>query len=250
MVKYMEIDDMVQLKDFEKLVHESAEALSKVIAQEQAPEKNLLPAAVREKKIQQEIEAHTKSMQKKMEEGLKACLLSLGQCQNLPMKKEAVVEELKGCFAKIDSPEALAELGKAALTNTSWKAHLAISDNCMESLYQSAKALFDAKSYDDAEKAFFVLCALDPTIFAYWVGFGHTSFHQNNYQQAVNGYGMASTLNPEDIWPHIWAGNSFEKQGERDYAKMALGEALNLEKAKPSPDRDIVSSLESRIQQL
>ena len=241
---------MVQLKDFEKLVHESAEGLSKIVAQEQTSEKSLLPAAAREKKIQHELEEHTKKMQKKMGEGLRACLQSLEKCHNLPMAKEAVAAELKSCFAKIDTAEALVAMGQAALKNISWKAHLAISDDCMESLYQGAKALFDAQAYNDAEKAFFVLCALDPTASAYWIGFGHTSFQQNNYEQAINGYGMASTLNPEDIWPHIWAGNSFEKQGDHDHAKMALGEALNLEKGKPSPDKEIVRSLESRIQQL
>ena len=219
------------------------------MAQEQGedPQKKLLPQAAREKKIQHELEAHTKKMEKKMEEGLKACIASLDRCHKLPMKKEAVVEELRSCIAKINSPEALAKLGEGMLSNITWKSQLGISNNCMESLYQGAKALFDAKSHHEAEIAFFVLCAFDPTIFSYWVGFGHASFQQHNYEQAINGYTMASSLHPEDVWPHIWAANSFEKHNDPEYAKMALEEALELEKAKPSPDAKIVASLKSRL---
>jgi len=120
----------------------------------------------------------------------------------------------------------------------------------METLYQGAKALFDAHSYSDAEKAFFMLCSLDPSVFTYWIGFGHTNFQQNNYQEAVTCYSMASMLNPQDIWPHIWAANSFEKEKDPDSTKMALSEALTLEKEKPAPDYEILNSLEYRIQQL
>ena len=59
---------MVQLKDFEILVHESAAALAKIVVQDQreSPENKLLPTAAKEQKLQNELVSHVKKMQIKM----------------------------------------------------------------------------------------------------------------------------------------------------------------------------------------
>jgi len=107
-----------QLKDFEKLVQESTQALAKIVIQDQPPSNNLLPNAVREKQVQLELESNIKNMERKMAEGLQACLTCLEHCQNLPLTREAVVAELKTCMAKISTPKDISELGQAMLSNT------------------------------------------------------------------------------------------------------------------------------------
>ena len=105
------------------------------------------------------------------------------------------------------------------------------------------------KSYQEAEKAFFAICCFDPSHFVYWVGLAHSSFQNNHYEQAIDAYSIASGMDPENIWPHIWAANCFEAVKDSEHACMALSEALSLEKAKKSPDREMVHSLEMRLQE-
>jgi len=241
---------MVDIKEFEKIMQENATALAKIIIQDQPPENNLLPVAARENKVLLELSEHSRKMRQKIEDGIQLCITSLDSCEKLPMSKESVLEELATCFETIDTPDKTAEAGQAMLSDVSWKNFLHISNNCMECLFQGAKAIFEKKAYDNAEKAFFVLCALDPTIFSYWAGFGHASFQQGNYQQAIDGYSMAAALHPQNMWPHVWAANAFEKQGDHDHAKMALEEALALVKTQATPDVQMIQRLEHRLRTL
>jgi len=238
---------MSKVKEFDKLVHESTSALAKLLVQDHPHDSSLISASAKEKKVQKELEAHIKSMEKKMEVGLHTCINALDHCRNLPQTKKEVIEELYKCLSAISNLETLAHMGQALFSEASWKSQLGISSNCMESLYQGAKFLFNDKHFNEAEKSFFVLCALDSTVYAYWIGLGHSSFHLHHYKQAIDAYSMASALNPEDVWPHIWAANSFEKEKDLEYAKMALQEALALEKAKPKPDSQLINSLERRL---
>ena len=240
-------DVVINLKHLEKKVHESADKLAEVFVKEQASEKNLLPEAARKEKIQHELEDNAKEISAKMQEGLQACITALDSCGDLPKRKNEVIEELKHCFSSIDSDAAFTQLGQAIFDDISWKTQLNISTECMTSLYKGAKFLFENKSFHDAENAFFVLCALDPTIYVHWVGYGHACFHVQNYEKSINGYSMASALEPNDSWPHIWAANAFEKINDREHAKMALGVALELEKEKQTPDADIIGSIENRL---
>jgi tetratricopeptide (TPR) repeat protein len=239
---------MLQTNQFKQILHESIRKMAELIAQETAGEKELQPVKARQKQVEHDLENHVKVLEKKMYEGLQAATSCLKECDNLPMSVEEVVRELQNCMKPINSPEALSKLGQQLFSDVSWKNHLGISDKCMETLYQGAKHIFDKKDYIQGEKAFFLICSLDPTQFAYWVGLGHSAFHNKNHEQAINAYGMASTLHPEDAWPHIWAANTFEEEKDFAHSKMALSEALNLEKAKTGKNHDLISSLEERFQ--
>ena len=239
---------MSKVQEFEKLIHDSTSALAKLIVQEQNHEGNLLSSGARENKLQHELEVHIKNMERKMEAGLHACIGSLDQCHDLPKMKKEVIEELYHCFQPINSAEALHDMGTAVFSEITWKSKLGISQDCMESLYQGAKFLFDQRNFDESEKAFFMLCALDSAGSAYWTGWGHSSFYLHLYKQAIDAYSMASMLHPEDVWPHIWAGNCFEKEKDIGHAQMAFRDALVLEQAKQKPDTKLIHSLERRLQ--
>lgn len=238
----------MKLKEFEKVLDEHAAVLAEAIVGDQYDEKEILSKDLRKKKIQNEITTQAKNAEKKVEEGLKICIDSLDRCAQLPMAKDLVVKELKKCFESISSEKGLIKMGEAALSNISYKTFLKISDPCMQSLYLGAKALFDEKNYQDAIQAFFVLCFFDPTVFVYWVGFGHSNYNQKYYEPAINGYSMASSLRPSDSSPHIWAANCFEEIKNFENAEIALDEALSLEKSKDKRDAKTTDYIKNRLQ--
>lgn len=239
---------MTHTKEFKNLIHDSTAALAKIVAEEQAHEKDLLDTKTRQKKIQHELEEDIKQRTQKMHDGLQACILSLRQCTDLPISADALVQELHTCFQKIDSAKTLSKFGQGVLQGTSWKTSLGISNDCMQTLYRGAPALFERKEYVNAEKAFFVVCSLDPTQSGYWIGLGHSSFQMHNYPQAINAYSMASALDPQNVWPHIWAANTFEKENDFVYAKMALEEALALLQSQKPKNQELIQELQARIQ--
>lgn len=241
---------MLQLDKFKKQLQESIYQVAEFIAKEGENEKGLRSPKAYQNQISHDLEEHVQALEKKMYEGLQAAVLCLKECDNLPMSLDDMVRELQKCIRSINSFEKVSQLGQGLFSDVSWKSQLGISDECMETLYQGAKHIFDKKNYVEAEKAFFVLCSLDPTQFAYWVGLGHSAFQNKTYEQAINAYSMASGLQPEDAWPHVWAANTFEEEKDFAHAKMALTEALHLEKAKSEKDHDFIRSLEERFQNI
>jgi tetratricopeptide (TPR) repeat protein len=197
-----------------------------------------------------EIEEWSEILEKKLYDGLKSCIFSLEQCHNLPLSKDSIIKELQNCFHSVKNKQHFAQLGQSLLQEISWKKQLGISDECMQSLYEGARALFEGKEFNQAEKAFFVVCTIDPSQYAYWIGLGHASFQIRDYQQAILSYSMASAIDSENIWPHIWAANCFEEENDFHYAKVALNEALTLQRSKMPKNLDIIKSLEERIQKI
>jgi tetratricopeptide (TPR) repeat protein len=196
------------------------------------------------------MEDSAEKLEHKMYDGLTCCLHCLEQCQSLPLSKEEVKKELQKCLRSIKNKQQFAQLGQSLLQNTSWKDHFGLSDACMKALYEAARTIFEEKDYHRAENAFFVICAIDPTQFAYWIGLGHSSFQIQDYQQALRSYSMASAIDPGNIWPHIWAANCFEEEQEYLFAAMALNEALAIQRSKSPKDLDVILSIEERIRKI
>lgn len=238
---------MVRTSDLKKLVHESARSLAKMLAAEDQPEKGSSTTA-RQEKIENEILQHSQDLETKMFEGLKACLLSLDHCLTLPLSKEKVTEELHIAIRSINTKDAFVKLEQGFSQERTWKESLGISDICMQSLYEGARSLFERKEFEPACQAFFVICAIDPSQSAYWIGLGHSSFQLQNYEQALVAYAMAGGIDPENAWPHIWAANCFEEENDFPQAKMALNEAISIEQAKTPKNLELIHALEKRIQ--
>lgn len=238
---------MLQLDEIEQVLHENAEVFAALLAQEQPHEKDFESIGTRQKKICHELERNAHSLEQRIYDGFKAIVSALGRSPELPMSIDKFIRELRNCLRSIKSTKDFAQLGQNLLSDISWKAQLDISDQCLQMLYQGARALFEEKNYNLAEKAFFVICAFDPTQYAYWIGLGHSCFQERDYSQAINAYAMASTIDPENVWPHIWAANTFEKIKDFQYVKMALNNALSLLKSKTPKHTELISALEARL---
>jgi tetratricopeptide (TPR) repeat protein len=233
-------------KDFTKITHECARKVAEVLVQE--PKQEMLSKDAQQKKLEHEVYRDLEECQNKMHDGLKACLLALAHSADLPLSVDEVLSELQKAFRPIKNQEDILRLGENIFLGTSWKEQFGISHDCMQSLYQGASFLFENKDFIQAEKAFFVICSLDPSQFAYWVGLGHSSYQNKHYPQSTSAYGMASGLDPKNAWPHIWAANCFEEEKDYTLASRALHEAITLLSSMKPQNVNLISSLEERIQ--
>ena len=241
---------MLQTKELKHILQENAKILASLVVMEQAHEKSLLPKAAQQKKVEYEIEEHVKKLQHKFHDGLLQCVQALDLCNHLPLTKEKVIDELTSRLASLETADDLARLGQGLLDNISWKEQLGITDECIMSLYQGAKALFENKNFEHAENAFMMICSFDPTQYSIWVGLGHSSFQLHHPEQAINAYSMASGIDSENVWPHIWIANCYEQMKDTVAMKEALANALSLLKSKGAQDPNFASSIEARIKQL
>lgn len=233
---------MVRTQEFNSAINESIGNVSELLAG--------AGAKSRREAIQTALKQNTESIKVKITDGLTACLMALKQHPELSSHAASVIKELKKCFSVIKNRKQLDVLSQTILQNSSWKKQLGISDECMLALYQSARWLFEQDDFQQAENAFFAICSIDPSQFVFWVGLGHACFHNAHYQQAIEAYAMSAALHNENAWPHIWAANCFESEGDFLHAKMALEEALSLAKRERPLQVEFVDSIKQKIQKM
>jgi tetratricopeptide (TPR) repeat protein len=239
---------MLQINELNELIHESAKKLAEAIVKETPETMGLQSSKARVARYTFELEEHIKKLDEKMHDGLQAASFALNECSNPLMSVKEVVDQLYTSLSTIQSTAEFSKLGQDFMENRSWKSHLGISDQCMDALYQGANYIFDKKDYPEAENAFFTLCLFDPIQFDYWVGLGHSAFQNKNNELAIRSYSMASMLNPENLWPHVWAANTFEQNQDFDHAKIALDCAMSLSQAERIKDQSIIQFLENKMQ--
>ena len=237
---------MAKLSSLKNCISQAVVELSKSLVEDISSHEMQHDSALQSHKVQADLEQHVQLLQDAIQKGLTACLEGLEQAPALDLSIEQVLKELKKGMSLIKTEVDLAEFGQNLLMEKSAKMQLGISNTCMEALYQGAATLFETKEYRRAEQAFFFICTIDPTQYAFWVGLGHASFQEQNYPQAIRAYSMASGIDHSNVWPHIWAANCFEKENETQYAKLALEEALSLQ----STDQEVTRFIQKRIQDL
>jgi len=231
---------------FTSMLHDGAEEIVESCSENIYQEQALLSPKMQKEKLVRDIETATKEVQKKIADGLKACLEAVTD--------ESQVKKIKTEFEKIskkfNSEEAAVELGINLCKNISWKEHFSFPEEYMETLYQGAKLIFEKKDMFYAEKAFFFLTTVDPKSYAFWVALGHTSAELKYYTQAVTAYAMAGALDPENPWPHFWAAEVFLLEKNSDSAKMAFEAALSIEQEKESQDQKLLNMLQEKIRKI
>lgn len=161
---------------------------------------------------------------KKCTEGFSFCLNALLELSSLEpeIALDYLEENLAKGFEKLRSFKELSEKGIKAQEMMSWSKVLGFSDTTMEWLYKAAKHLFDEQRYHEAESAFFFLTALDESCYAFWQGLGHSSYHVNNFPDAIKAYAKAHVCDSTSVWPHIFAANAFEAIQDYHHELMAL----------------------------
>jgi len=231
--------------NFSPLLQETIHAFAEAAYEEKPHISAMLSPQAQKKKFEHEIEVEIQQMGERLIQGAKACIHGIID----ESSKKKVIEQLQKAFNGMDD-EAILEAGNKLTQDISWKEQFDLSKDCMELLYQSAKEYFEKNDVLHAEKAFFFLATLDPKEYAFWVGFGHACTQLNHYKEAINAYAMANILQPDNSWPHIWAGDVFVQHKDKSHARLAFEEALAVEEAKTSPDQTMIQAIQGKLQKV
>ena len=83
---------------FLSTLNKNAHALADIVYEEQAHDKTLLSPKLKKKQLEHDIKAHKNQMQKKLTDGLKACLHGIAHKD----KERSVKKEIQKAFEKIN----------------------------------------------------------------------------------------------------------------------------------------------------
>ena len=100
-----------------------------------------------------------------------------------------------------------------------------LTNETLSALTDTAKYIFQEKQYAKAMSCFSLLYSIDPDSYANWVGFGHSAFHTQQYDTAILAYYMATSLDPVNPWPLLWAANTCENKQDLTAAHQLLERA-------------------------
>lgn len=215
------------LLELDQAIDDAIVPLSQAIARETAPPQDrLVPPHLRTKRIEHELREHIKSFRQKSRDGLQLCLQALSDhgIEITPLK-----ENLRAGFQKLDSKEHAEAIGQQVVSGKSAKELLGITESSCHTLYKGCKVLFDEKRYHEAELAFSFLLLIDHTCFSGWIGLAHASFELQQFDQAINAYNRASSLDPVAFWPHIYIANCLIEKKDFDLALQELETAKGLQ---------------------
>lgn len=101
-----------------------------------------------------------------------------------------------------------------------------LSDETMESVYSVAYNLYQSGKYAEAIKVFQFLCFYDHYSTKYYLGLGACRFMQKEYQNAIEFFGFAASMNTDDPRPMLYIGDCYLALGEGDSAKVAYETAV------------------------
>lgn len=201
-------------------------------------------------KIKHELEHDFNLYKNRCKEGLLLCIKAVEELavNNRDINKKELKKDLLRAFSLFDSVEHVKKFGEQVLLEgKTWKELLRFKEATFEMLYKGARSIFDAGKYEEAEKAFFVLSLLDSTQFLFWIGFGHSAFQLENYDEALKAYMAACMAAPGVMWPHIYAANCFEAKKDFEGALLALQEAQEINNQSEQKNVEVGKELSDRI---
>jgi tetratricopeptide (TPR) repeat protein len=130
---------------------------------------------------------------------------------------------------------------------SSWREALDISSELTSSLYVCAKSIFEQGLFEEAMNCFTFLSWFDAKQYDHWIGLGHSAYHSESYQTAIDAYAVAALCSPEASWPYIYSASCWEAIGDVEQASAALFEGLQKEQRSPQPHQELLKSLEKKL---
>lgn len=101
-----------------------------------------------------------------------------------------------------------------------------LSDASKEELYSTGYELYRNGKYGDAKAFFRMLTLVEPTTKRFWVGLGACNKMLKMFDDAINTYGIAAVLDPDDPYIHWHAADCFFQTGNRQMALATLASAI------------------------
>lgn len=131
---------------------------------------------------------------------------------------------LKGDYFK--EKGTLKEFVRALLRKGSFQNVFGVSDQVLDTYYQTSWRLLEEKRFEEASDAFFFLVHLNPFYHSFWLGLGIAEQAKENYGDAAFAYLMAQATQKEDPIPYMNSARCFLALGEKEVAKENVEQAL------------------------
>jgi tetratricopeptide (TPR) repeat protein len=87
--------------------------------------------------------------------------------------------------------------------------------------------------FDEADRAYAKLLAMDPYKAAYWMEWGECCFYMGDFPSASEKLSQAVTLNPKDVTGLVYVGRCLEKMGRPEEAFGKYERAINTDPTHP-----------------
>lgn len=238
---------------FERALREIYESLPQFFSQSICLERkaqfpSLLPP--NEEKIEYELKENILALQKRCRDGLMFILEELKKEQDPLFHYSDFETKLTKSFRSLLTPIRFTQALLKVVAGSSWREALSIPRDELTWLYKGARNLFDNGFYAEAADAFSFLSWFDAAQPDFWIALGHSCFHTGSYKRAISAYGIASSMVPQEPWPHIHAAICYEAMGEVDQARDCLSEGLILEECREPPDAKLIENVEQKIREL
>lgn len=162
---------------------------------------------------------------------------------------EAVFDELNDFGKKINS-KTLNSLANQVSTDDALnpQAIFQLSKDTINALFEASAHLFAEKRFNEATKAFSILCNLVPDEYDHWVAYGHSATNNKQYDTSIVAYYMATSLRPDIPWPLIWAANACEAMGEKEASNDLLTRAYEVANESPEPEfKQLAPKIKERL---
>lgn len=231
--------------DFEKEVDSLADDLAEKAAQEQKDENKLLPFDALKERIKEEIK-DSLLMRKLGRTLFQATSIINDEGTNLSQDER---QHLIADFAK--ALERLDKMELNDLDNKTFQQITEITQKTLDIIEVIGQHKYAQGDYRGCSALFTLLCLLNPVNFNYWTRLGIAKQECQNFEEALDAYDQALTLNPEDVRDHLFSAECFVRLGDKNQAKDECKTIKDLINNEKNQDWDnYLSSLERAVNDL
>lgn len=214
-------------------VQDKLEALTEKISQSATEEIDIVDTPLETPEMQKrkaslQVKNSLKSMEDAHAEGFECIEEELSQSD--PLSHTSLqLWKLCNLSRVLDKEIELLELGlQGEEPDESLQQSLNISDELLLAMYGAATNLYEKEEFEKAQKAHGLLVSLNPGVSDFWLSWGLSLHRCELFEPALFNYGMASTLNPENPYPHVYSAQCFYAMESQEDAVDELETAIEL----------------------
>lgn len=130
----------------------------------------------------------------------------------------------KEILEKLKNPE---YLPNQLAEGKSFQEILGFNSQTMDKFYGAAHNLFQQQKYEEAADAFVFLTTLNPRVHNYWLGLGMSHQLNQEYDNALLAYSMATLTDAENPLPHYHSAACYHEISDTRNALMSLELAIH-----------------------
>ena len=213
----------------ERCIENAADALAKQASEQTAGLKVPLPPEAHQEKLRQEYKKNLQTVLKKLQDGMVSLLtylieLSKNEPDAMTVEISKNISQMAAIAAVLT--ERIDDFLALLTADMTFQEIFALTNETLESLYRSAKYIYEHQNYQEAASAFAVLTIINPTHYIFWIGLGNSEYFCQNYEAALIAYAMAAQADPFDPLCHIFSSKCYEEIKDKTLAINALDLAI------------------------